>query len=111
MSKDLPPSNENMLPVPVPIESLAVPDALSGITGQNRGTGRAQIRARDDREAVLAWLARFVDSPATLSSYRKEAERLLLWCVLQHRKALSDLAHEDILLYQVFLRDPQPAHL
>lgn len=100
-----------MLPVAVPIENLAVPDDLSGIDGQNRRTGRAQIGARDDREAVLAWLARFVDSPATLSSYRKEAERLLLWCVLQHRKALSDLAHEDILLYQVFLRNPQPAAL
>lgn len=100
-----------MLRAPVPIETLAVPGALSGAQGENRGTGKAQIRARDDREAVLAWLARFVDSKATLASYRKEAERLLLWCVLQHRKALSDLAHEDILVFQHFLGNPQPAAL
>jgi site-specific recombinase XerD len=50
-----------------------------------------------------------VDSPATLSSYRKEAERLLLWCVHQRKRALSDLSHEDMLLYERFLGDPQPA--
>jgi len=108
MSKDSLPTLKNMLPVVVSLESLAVPGALSGVQGENRGKGRAQIRARDDREAVFAWLARFVDSKATLASYRKEAERLLLWCVLQHRKALSDLAHEDFLVYQHFLSDPQP---
>jgi hypothetical protein len=41
--------------------------------------------------------------------HRKEVERLLLWCVLQRRTALSDLAHEDLLVYQRFLADPQPA--
>jgi len=57
----------------------------------------------------MAWLARYHQSPATLASYRKEAERLLLWCVLQHGKALSDLTHEDFLVYERFLADPQPA--
>ncbi len=98
-----------MLPAVIPLEQLTLPDSLSGVTGQNRGSGRAQIRALDDREAVLAWLAGYADSPATLASYRKEAERLLLWCVLQHRRALSDLTHEQILVYQVFLKNPQPA--
>ncbi|GAB2724870.1 hypothetical protein GCM10027019_00460 [Melaminivora jejuensis] len=82
---------------------------LSGAHGRNRGRGLAQVAAHDDRTAVLAWLARYQDSPATLASYRKEAERLLLWCVHQHGKALSDLAHEDFLLYERFLADPQPA--
>ena len=59
--------------------------------------------------AVLEWPVRYADSPATLASYRKEAERLLLWCVLQRRAALSDLTHEDLLVYQRFLVDPQPA--
>lgn len=98
-----------MLPVVVPLEQVALTEALSGAQGQNRGAGRAQIRAADDREAVLAWLANYTDSPATLASYRKEAERLLLWSVLQHRRALSDLTHEDFLLYELFLKDPQPA--
>lgn len=57
----------------------------------------------------MAWLARYKHSPATLASYRKEAERLLLWCVHQHGKALSDLTHEDFLAYEAFLEDPQPA--
>lgn len=92
-----------------PIETLLLPEALSGREGGNRFSGPAQIAALDDRSAVLAWLARFADSPATLTSYRKEAERLLLWCVRQHQRALSDLTHEDLLLYQRFLGNPLPA--
>lgn len=93
----------------VSIEHLAVPPALSGVDGRNRSPGHRQIDANDDRSAVLAWLARYADSPATLTSYRKEAERLLLWCVAQRGRALSDLTHEDLLLFQHFLADPQPA--
>jgi len=93
----------------VTLDHLSIPEALTGRVGRNRATGRCQIGAEDDRSAVLAWLARYVDSPATLSSYRKESERLLLWCVLQHRVALSDLTHEDMLVFQRFLQDPQPA--
>ena len=93
----------------VPIETLVVEPALSGESGRNRGHGLRQITANDDRSAVLAWLALYVDSPATLASYRKEAERLLLWCLLQRRCALSDLTHEDLLVFERFLADPQPA--
>ncbi len=92
----------------VTLDLLQIPAAMSGSAGRNRGAGRAQIAAADDRSAVLAWLARYADSPRTLDAYRKEAERLLLWCVYQRRTALSDLVHEDLLLYQHFLSDPQP---
>lgn len=95
----------------VTLDSLQVPSALSGTAGVNRARGRSQLAAIDDRSAVLSWLARFTDSPATLASYRKESERLLMWCVLQHGRALSDLAHEDLLVYQRFLADPQPTEL
>ncbi len=91
------------------LEALPIPTTLDGSRGRNRAAARGQLSATDDRSAVLAWLARYVDSPATLSSYRKEAERLLLWCTLQHGVALSDLTHEDFLVYQRFLADPQPA--
>ena len=74
-----------------PLEGLVLPLHLSGERGRNRAQGLPQVAANDDRSAVLAWLARYKDSPATLASYRKEAERLLLWCVHQHGKALSDL--------------------
>ena len=92
-----------------PLEGLVLPLHLSGARGRNRAQGLPQVAANDDRSAVLAWLARYKDSPATLASYRKEAERLLLWCVHQHGKALSDLTHEDFLAYESFLEDPQPA--
>ena len=92
-----------------PLESLALPVELSGERGRNRASGLAQVTANDDRSAVLAWLARYQNSPATLASYRKEAERLLLWSVLQHGKAMSDLTHEDFLVYEHFLGNPQPA--
>lgn len=92
------------------LDQIIVPERLDGRAGRNRGAGRQQIAAADDRSAVLAWLARYVDSPATLASYRKESERFLLWCVLQHQVALSDMTHEDLLVYQRFLSNPQPAH-
>lgn len=97
------------MPDLVPIDQLVIPAELCGRGGRNRANGLAQIDADDDRSALLAWLARYADSLATLASYRKEAERLLLWCVFQQRKALSDLTHEDLLVYERFLANPQPA--
>lgn len=92
----------------VRLDELAIPAQLDGRRGRNRAASPGQLAAMDDRSAVLAWLARYADTPATLASYRKEAERLLLWCTLQHGVALSDLTHEDLLVYQRFLADPQP---
>lgn len=92
-----------------PIDQTLIPAHLTGKDGCNRSHARSQVMASDDRSAVLAWLARYADTPATLASYRKEAERLLLWCVHQRGLAMSSLTHEDLLLYERFLADPQPA--
>ena len=86
----------------VRLDKLTIPAHLDGRRGRNRAASPGQLAAVDDRAAVLAWLARYADSPATLASYRKEAERLLLWCTLQHGVAISDLTHEDLLVYQRF---------
>ncbi|MEJ8850020.1 tyrosine-type recombinase/integrase [Variovorax rhizosphaerae] len=43
---------------------------------------------------------------ATQRAYRKEAERLLLWAVLERKKALSSLTLEDATAYREFLADP-----
>ena len=57
---------------------------LDGSEGNNRSrNGTAQIAARNDLDALRAWLARFADTKTTFDNYRKEAERLLLWSVLQ----------------------------
>jgi site-specific recombinase XerD len=93
----------------VPLDKLLIPSPIDGSRGRNRATLRSQLAANDDRSAVLAWLARYLDSPATLASYRKESERLVLWSTIQRGLALSDLTHEDLLIYQRFLTDPQPA--
>jgi len=58
---------------------------------------------------VRAWLANYANTKTTYDNYRKEAERLLLWAVVQLGKPLSSLAHEDLLLFKAFLTDLQPA--
>ena len=96
---------------PVPLEGLAtLPQALDGSQGENRFLQtRCQIEATNDWQAIQCWLAEFDESPQTLRSYRKEAERLLLWAVRQRHKPLSSLLREDFHAYQTFLADPQPA--
>ena len=95
---------------PLPLERLSVPDELNGRTGSNRAGPEVvcQLAASDDLEAVQAWLGEFHDSPQTLRAYRKEAERLLLWALLERGKPLSSLTREDCILYEAFLADPQP---
>jgi site-specific recombinase XerD len=87
-----------------------VPADLDGRQGSNRaGAGTArQLAADNDLQAIQAWLTEFLDSPQTLRHYRKEAERLLLWALLERRKPLSSLTREDCVLYERFLADPQP---
>lgn len=76
--------------------------------GANRGP-RGQLAARSDAEALAAWLATFHGSPHTERSARKEVERLWLWAAEARHKSPSALTHEDMLAYQAFLADPQPA--
>jgi site-specific recombinase XerD len=107
-----PPNSPNSLVAlqPAPLEALAIPAALDGHAGTNRASdGHAQIAAANDLEAIRAWLARFADKETTFGNYRKEAERLLLWSLVEVGKPLSSLTHEDCLRYQQFLTDPQPA--
>ncbi|KIF83465.1 integrase [Noviherbaspirillum autotrophicum] len=83
---------------------------LDGRNGSNRAAGNhALITADNDLDALHAWLARFVDTKTTFDNYRKEAERLLLWAHVELHKPVSSLTHEDLLAYQRFLGDPQPA--
>ncbi len=94
----------------MPLEMLVVPSELDGSVGANRAlTGRPQIAATNDLDAIRAWLSRFADKKTTFENYRKEAERLLLWSLATLGKPISSLTHEDCLRYQRFLLDPQPA--
>jgi site-specific recombinase XerD len=66
------------------------------------------IDAKTDAEAIVAFLREYKDSPETLRSYTKEIERLLLWCVHVAKVNISSLRRDHMLLYQEFLKDPQP---
>lgn len=93
-----------------PIEQFDVPLALSGAVGSNRGE-RSALGARNDLEAINTWLTRLKPGSHTLRAYRKEAERFLLWAVLEAGKALSSFTVEDCIAYRDFLwrigRDPE----
>jgi len=91
--------------LPLPLERLVVPERFDGRAGTNRAGPDVvcQLAASNDLEAVQAWLAEFRDSPQTLRNYRKEAERLLLWALLERGKPLSSLTREDCILYEDFL--------
>jgi integrase/recombinase XerD len=99
-----------MAPKAGTLQTLTIlPHDLNGSFGSNRAVGgRSQISARNDLEALHAWLSRFSDTPTTFANYRKESERLLLWSTGERGKALSSLTNEDMLDYQSFLQDPQP---
>ena len=99
-----------VMPAITTIDSVQFSPELDGSNGFNRAVGnRPQITANTDADAIKVWLARYLDTKTTFDSYRKEAERLLLWSVIELSKPLSSLSHEDFLIYQRFLADPQPA--
>lgn len=99
----------------VPLEHLALPPELDGSTGMNRGTRcgtssgtSGTIAAKNDLEAIEAWLRLKPAGSSTWRSYRKEAERFLLWAVVERRRPLSSLVADDCVAYCDFLRKLDP---
>lgn len=96
-------------PLTRPWESLVVPTDVDGSRGRFRAPREScALSASNDYEAIQAWLE-LHESAATQRAYRKEAERLVLWAVLDRGKALSSLTTEDAVAYRAFLRRPSPA--
>ena len=94
------------------LTELMLPDQLNGRKGTNRVIERtSQIPAQTDLDAINCWLAEFRDVQNTQRSYRKDAERLLLWAINERQKALSSVTGEDLKVYAEFLSNPQPAEL
>jgi site-specific recombinase XerD len=98
------------LTFPTPLEVFLPPNDLNGEKGSNRApnTINKQIDANNDLQAIQTWLLEFEYSPQTLRTYRKEAERLLLWTIIKKQKPFSSLTRDDLRDYQQFLSDPQP---
>lgn len=123
----------------VPLDKFIVPAELDGSNGLYRAPQRlCLIKASNDYEAVLTWIrSRHGLSPArkvalqrrrsidpgapegpmvwlnylshTQRAYLKEAERFLLWAIVQHKKPLSSMTLDDCEAYRAFLADPAPA--
>lgn len=93
----------------VPLERFRPPSERDGSHGSNRAPPeRCKIAAANDYEAILAWLRLRVQGTHTWRAYRKEAERFLLWSVMERRKALSSLDGDDCVAYRDFLASPGP---
>ncbi len=92
----------------VPWELLTLPSAVDGSSGAFRAPGaNCTLVARNDYDAVSAWINR-QEAPSTRRAYVKEAERLILWAVVERSKPLSSLTAEDATAYRAFLRQPSP---
>jgi len=96
-----------------PYEKFVLPAELDGSEGRFRAPHeKCLLMAANDHQAIGAWLASKrpgkaeSDLSSTQRSYRKEAERLLLWSILERKKALSSLSVEDATAYRSFLADP-----
>ncbi|MCK9687354.1 tyrosine-type recombinase/integrase [Scleromatobacter humisilvae] len=76
---------------------------LDGSNGSNRAQRAPTIDAADDSQAVNVWLAATARSPATKAAYAKEAERFILWAVMERKKPLSSCNTSDCLAYMSFL--------
>ncbi|WP_112187909.1 site-specific integrase [Ralstonia sp. GX3-BWBA] len=99
---------EQVRGVVVPWEQLRLPNEVDGSQGQFRAPRETCVLTADnDYEAVQAWLS-LHESPATQRAYRKEAERLILWAIVERGRPLSSLTTEDAIAYRGFLRRPTP---
>ena len=92
----------------VPLERLMLPPALNGQGGVFRSPGPNTLDASTDLEAVNAWLAHHQERISTVRSYRKEAERFLLFCAHVLRKSLSSVTAPDCMQYRAFLMQVPP---
>jgi len=96
----------------VPFEKFLLPAELDGSNGRFRAPlHQCLLEAKNDYEAIAAWLATKHDpngtgKTATHRAYRKEAERLLLWAILEHGKPISSLTVEDVNAFKWFLAAP-----
>ncbi|WP_322062777.1 phage integrase family protein [Paraburkholderia sp. J63] len=100
-------TTEAISPV-TPWETILVPHEVDGSSGIYRAPKPlCALEADNDWQAINAWLECH-EAAETRRAYRREAERLLLWAIVERGKALSSLASEDATAYRTFLRHPVP---
>ena len=103
---DARPRSAEFDPLIRPIEEISLPGPLSGREGINRAPAiGCSLSAGNDLEAIRTWLNARAGNPNTYASYRKEAERFLLWCLAEKERALSDIRADDAAEYLRWLED------
>lgn len=77
---------------------------LSGAEGRNRYRGAGALDAANDSAAIARWISARAGSKHTAAQYLREAERFVLYCVLERQRALSDVDDTDCRAYMDFLQ-------
>lgn len=88
-------------------ERLAAPVPLEYMLDTSRSGGWQSVLGEELRW-VRQWLESKRPGSHTWASYRREAERVLLWAA-RRRQPLRSMKAEDLSAYWDFLADPQPA--
>lgn len=88
----------------VPLERIgSLPGGILSERGINRCESFCLVSARNDLDAVRAYLYKYRGQEKTLTAYRKEIERFLLWCSLERKVQLSSVLTDDCEAYKDFL--------
>ena len=99
-----------LIEAPLPLERIsALPSQLDGSKGVNRADLFCYLQAKNDLDAIRAYLSGFRGQEHTFRAYQRELERLLLWSILIRKKPLSSLLVHDCEAYKDFLAAPHPA--
>jgi integrase/recombinase XerD len=89
------------MPVVVGFESKIVLEEASFLESTD-----CQIKARNDLQAAYHWVNLYDEVPKTYQTYKREVERLLLWCQYEWGRCLRELKVEDFAAYFSFLKSP-----
>ncbi|RYE39750.1 MAG: hypothetical protein EOP24_43335 [Hyphomicrobiales bacterium] len=93
-----------------PLKEFRWPTALNGRDGKFRTPLANTMDVDNDPEAIAAWFDVIgAKSPHTQEAYQRAIERLVLWAIVERRKALSSLDERDMAAFKQFLIHP-PAH-
>ena len=99
--------NQNQI-ILAPLEEISLPSEFDGSQGKNRSHESSLLSAQNDMHAIELWLSRLDKDSHTYRAYRREAERILLWAIVDRGKAFSSLHTIDMSDYRRFLLDPKP---
>jgi hypothetical protein len=63
----------------------------------------------DDYQCAAEFIYSYRGSPDTFSTYRREIEHFLHWCLVVAKKSLKQVVREDIETYVEFSKQPPPS--